>query len=149
VLSAEQEDGAAQRSGTREVHERCVERAQGYLQEHFRERVRLDRLARIACASPDHLTRIFRRQTGVTLYQYLLRLRLAAALDALSAGAADLTALALDLGFASHSHFTLSFRQRFGDTPTSVRDELVGSRRSLLAHVGRREARWCRDRTFR
>jgi AraC family transcriptional regulator len=116
---------AASRGGTAELHDRCVARARGYLQENFRERVRLAQLARAACASPDHLTRIFRRQTGVTLYQYLLRLRLAAGLDALAAGADDLTHLALDLGFASHSHFTLAFRRRFGTTPAAARNELA------------------------
>jgi AraC family transcriptional regulator len=148
VLAVPHEDGAAQRGATQEVHDRCVERAQAHLQERFRERVRLDQLARVACASPDHLTRIFRRQTGLTLYHYLLRLRLPAALDALSVGVADLTGLALDLGFASHSHFTLAFRQRFGATPATVRDELAGRSRIRAAHDRGPDAEWCRDPTI-
>jgi len=33
----------------------------------------------------------------------------------------DLTSLALDLGFSSHSHFTLAFRRAFGCTPSQFR----------------------------
>ncbi|WP_348652834.1 AraC family transcriptional regulator [Polyangium sp. y55x31] len=36
-------------------------------------------------------------------------------------GARDLTALALDLGFADHSHFTNAFRREFGCSPSAVR----------------------------
>ena len=44
------------------------------------------------------------------LYRYHLRLRLARALD-LVADCEDVAALAQDLGFSSHSHFSAAFRQ--------------------------------------
>ncbi|WP_422928269.1 helix-turn-helix domain-containing protein [Singulisphaera sp. PoT] len=40
-----------------------------------------------------------------------------------SRGAADLTALALELGFSSHGHFSDTFRREFGRTPSEVRRE--------------------------
>jgi AraC-like DNA-binding protein len=36
-------------------------------------------------------------------------------------GADDLTALALELGFSSHSHFTDAFRAEFGRAPSRIR----------------------------
>jgi AraC family transcriptional regulator len=130
---------------TAEVHDRCVHRARTYMQRHFRERVRLDQLARVACASPDHLTRIFRRQTGMTLHQYLVRLRLSAALDRLTEGSRDLTALALELGFASHSHFTLAFRECFGAPPSRVRLDIATARRTNRHRSGRDDRGDVRD----
>ena len=47
----------------------------------------------------------------------MTRLRLRASLEHLADGADDLTTLALDLGFSSHSHFTAAFRQTYGRTP--------------------------------
>ena len=44
-----------------------------------------------------------------------------AALDAVLDGGDDLTAIALDAGFASHSHFTARFRSFFGCTPAALR----------------------------
>ncbi|MBP0644825.1 helix-turn-helix domain-containing protein, partial [Mycobacterium tuberculosis] len=61
-------------------------------------------------------TQVFRRVEGLPLHQYLLRLRLARALDRL-AGVEDLSQLAFELGFSSHSHFTATFRQVYGRSP--------------------------------
>jgi AraC-like DNA-binding protein len=49
-----------------------------------------------------------------------LRLRLARALDLLGQYD-DLTALSLDLGFSSHSHFSASFREVYGRSPSAFR----------------------------
>lgn len=71
-------------------------------------------------ASPVYLTQVFRRVEGMPLYRYQLRLRLARALDLL-ATRRDLSSLAADLGFSSHSHFTAVFRQAYGTSPTTFR----------------------------
>ena len=51
----------------------------------------------------------------------MLHERLARTLDAVLDGGDDLTAIALDAGFASHSHFTARFRSFFGCTPAALR----------------------------
>ena len=68
--------------------------------------------------SPVYLTQLFRQTEGIPLYRYHLRLRLARALD-LIARYDDLSALAAELGFSSHSHFTMAFRQAYGRSPTA------------------------------
>jgi AraC-like DNA-binding protein len=79
-------------------------------------------LARALDASPFHLCRIFRASTGmsITAYRHSLRLRLA--LELLRDTAADVTDVALRLGYSSHSHFTAAFRRHFGITPSRFRD---------------------------
>jgi AraC family transcriptional regulator len=37
----------------------------------------------------------------------------------------DLTALSLDLGFSSHSHFSASFRQMYGRSPSEFRQSAL------------------------
>lgn len=78
-------------------------------------------LASLAAASPFHLARIFKSQTGVSLYEYVLRMRLACALPYVLDSSDGLTDIALNTGFASHSHFTEKFRTRFGVTPSALR----------------------------
>ena len=81
----------------------------------------LAEVAAAAACSPFHLARLFRRQTGMTIRGYRLRLRLLKALDALADGATDLTGLAIRAGFSDHSHMTASFRKVFGSTPSAFR----------------------------
>lgn len=82
----------------------------------------LSELAEDVGVSPYHLCRIFREVVGVTLHRYQTRLRLRAALERILEGAHDLTVLALDLGFSSHSHFTNAFRQEFQVPPSRLRE---------------------------
>jgi AraC-like DNA-binding protein len=79
--------------------------------------------------SPVYLTQVFQQVEGIPLYRYHLRLRLARALD-LIVRSDDLSALAADLGFSSHSHFAAAFRQAYGRTPTAFRQS---ARRSSTA----------------
>jgi AraC family transcriptional regulator len=84
----------------------------------------LSGIARAVHCSPFHLARQFRAVSGETISDHLLRLRLGLALGRLADGEQDLTALALDLGFAHHSHFSARFRGALGLTPSAAREML-------------------------
>ena len=117
------------RSGTKSDHADRAEAAKTYLASRISESISLDDVARAVYVSPFHLSRIFQKHTGVPVHRYLTQLRLRASLERLADGADDLTALALELGFSSHSHFTDTFRKEFGVTPSEVR--LNASQRTL------------------
>lgn len=78
------------------------------------------KLATIANLSPFYLSHVFRESTGISIYDYVVRERLAQSLDAVLDGC-DLNGIALDAGFSSHSHFTSRFRRFFGITPSELR----------------------------
>jgi AraC family transcriptional regulator len=94
------------------------------------------RLATIANLLPFHLCHVFRRLVGTSIYEYVLRERLAQALNAVLDATDDITAIALDAGFASHSHFTARFRRFFGCTPSALRRAMgagqVGELRKIM-----------------
>ena len=112
-----------------------------FLEANLAAPLRLSDVARAVSASPAYLTDLFRRHEGVPLHRYLVQLRLARSLVELP-HADDLTSLALDLGFSSHSHFTSSFYRAFRCTPsafrTSTRLDARSTRRRVMA---RSEAR--------
>lgn len=97
-----------------------VGEAQAYLSSVTDRPVTLIEVADAAAWSPWHLVRAFRRQTGVSPYRYHVRLRLRAALGQAMRGRDGLTAIALNAGFSSHSHFTQAFRREFGDPPSAM-----------------------------
>jgi AraC-like DNA-binding protein len=85
----------------------------------------LQTLGKVLRSSPFHLARQFRAATGETISRYLLRLRLALAVERLAHGERDIAILALETGFAHHSHFTARFRSTFGMTPKQARATLT------------------------
>jgi AraC-like DNA-binding protein len=115
---------SARRAGTCADHRALVQRVQLALAKDLSEDRDLAQLARSVHSSPFQLTRVFRAVTGLSLHQYRIGLRLAAALARLIDGATDIGALALELGFASHSHLSASFRRSFGVTPAACRRRL-------------------------
>jgi AraC family transcriptional regulator len=86
----------------------------------------LAQIAAEAGASPYHLTRAFRRVTGLSLHAYRLQLRLQAGLERASAGE-SLASVAVDCGFSHHSHFTAAFRKHFGTIPSQLRKISIAS----------------------
>ena len=59
----------------------------------------------------------------------------ATAVDAVLDSGDDLTAIALDAGFASHSHFTARFRRFYGCTPTALRRVATAGRIAELRKI--------------
>jgi AraC family transcriptional regulator len=100
---------------------RAVERVKEAVATAPADKWSVARLAKVASVSPFHLCHVFREMVGTSIYDYVLRERLAHSLDAVLDGGDDLTTIALDAGFASHSHFTARFRGFFCLTPTALR----------------------------
>jgi AraC-like DNA-binding protein len=100
--------------------QRLVDRAKLVVAGDLARRWTLAEIAAQVRCSPVYLTQVFQQVEGLPLYRYQLRLRLARALDLLSQYD-DLTALGLDLGFSSHSHFSAAFRSAYGRSPSEFR----------------------------
>ena len=73
--------------------------------------------------SAAYLTDLFRRHEGLSIARYQRRLRLSRALVELP-DTEDIAALALELGFSSHAHFSTAFRATYGETPSAYRKNL-------------------------
>jgi len=102
-------------------HRELVEDARALLAASATEGHRLDDLAGELGCSVFHLCRTFRAATGTTLHAHRLRLRLRASLERVASPGGGLSAIAYDLGFSNHSHFTCCFRRAFGLTPSALR----------------------------
>lgn len=120
--------GGRSRAATSELHHEQMRRTALLLATRFAEDLSLDAIARAVHSSPYHLARVFRRKSGLSIHQYRHRLRLREALQRLAEGNTDLTGLALELGFSSHSHLTDAFRQAFGISPSVYRKSCDGRR---------------------
>jgi AraC family transcriptional regulator len=93
-----------------------LDRVKLLLTDSISKRISLAEIGKSVGASPVYLTQVFSEMEGIPLYRYHLRLRLAQALVRLPEQK-NLSALALDLGFSSHSQFTTLFGQAYGLPP--------------------------------
>jgi len=114
---------------------RLVEQVRSLLASQPEARLTLQQIAQQVHCSPYYLSRLFRAEAGSSLHQYRLQLRLATALERMSQGEDNLSRLALDLGFDSHSHFSASFKRFFGSSPSQAREQLTTARCRELSKI--------------
>lgn len=100
------------------LSERALQQTRRYIDNHIGERISLADLARAAGVSRFHFARQFRRRTGESPMEFLLRLRIDRAKTLLEPGDARVVDVAAALGFADQSHFTRTFRRVVGVPPS-------------------------------
>jgi AraC family transcriptional regulator len=114
------EESVVDRRPVSAIDQRCVRRAKALLHDCPEGRLSLSEVASELGVTPIHLTQSFKRSEGMPLYRYQTLLRLGRALDLLP-DREDITDLAFELGYSSHSHFTAVFRSEIGMTPSRYR----------------------------
>lgn len=99
-----------------------IEKACEYMRGRFGSNVSLDELAEVACLSPYHFQREFKRYLGITPHEYLMDFRVAKAKEMLSRPG-DIVDIAAILGFFDQSHFTRIFKKAVGVSPGRYRKQ--------------------------
>jgi AraC family transcriptional regulator len=95
------------------------------MMEALDESVPLATLAEDAKLSPWYFCRAFKQSTGWSPHRWMREQRLDRARQLLAEDHRTLTSIAIDLGFASLSHFSAAFKQATGISPTHYRRNLA------------------------
>jgi AraC-like DNA-binding protein len=96
--------------------------AMEYLQKHFTDpELRLAQVAWHAGKGEEHLARVFRRETGHSVFEHVREMRINHAKTLLMDPALTLTVVATRSGFQSLAFFSRSFRQVAGMSPSEYR----------------------------
>ena len=101
----------------RHVRTAAMDACVNYIDSHLHYAIRLEDLSQASGLSPAHLSRRFKRETGLTPTEYIRKRRLAEARDLLLEGHLDSSAVANVLGFSSQSYFIACFKKEYGITP--------------------------------
>lgn len=94
-----------------------LRRVREFIDAHLGEPLAIEDLAEIAGLSPFHFARAFKRSTGQSPHQFVLRQRIERAKRLLAEEKISQAEVALLCGFSSQSHFTARFRSLVGVTP--------------------------------
>ena len=102
-----------------------------YMYSHLADTtLRSDTLAHVAALPVDVFRHRFRKSLRKSVHQCLMDIRLEIAENHLSRTSRPVSQIALDTGFADHSHFSKVFRDRTGTTPSEFREIVRGNRNS-------------------
>mgnify|MGYP001810537798 FL=1 len=96
-----------------------------HIDAHLGEDISLKALACEAGLSRHHFAKAFKAGLGMSPHRYIGERRIHRAKELLLDGSRSITDVALDLGFASHSHFTDAFHKITGITPSRYRKDRI------------------------
>ena len=100
-----------------EVSDERIKRMLIFMENHLSEELSVEFLAEQFFISRYHLMRLFKKETGQSLYDYLTERRLFFARELIRQGI-PATESCFQAGFGSYSSFTRAYGKRFGTTPT-------------------------------
>lgn len=92
-----------------------------YIQTHLGENISLNDIANELGMSQYYFCHLFKRSTGMSPHQFLIRQRVEQAKHLLRQPERTVTSIAMDCGFANQSHFARCFRQHTGINPNQFR----------------------------
>lgn len=95
----------------------------GYVQEHIREPIRVNDIAKFLDYSESYMCRAFKKETGSTVSEYINDEKIEEAKLLLLSTNSTIIDLALTLGYSSQAYFTTLFKRRVGMTPVEYRDK--------------------------
>jgi AraC-like DNA-binding protein len=101
---------------------REMDEAIAYVLHHYGEPIEVTGLAELTHLSVSQFDRRFKRLYQMTPMQYVLRVRINAACQALTTSDRSIAEIATACGFYDQSYFTKQFRRHFAQTPTAYRE---------------------------
>ena len=100
---------------------RSLRRVKAFIADNYESDLSLAELARVGGMSTFHFAREFKRATGTTPHQYLIKFRVERAKALLAESEMPLVEVGSRAGFSHQSHFTRLFRKWTGTTPGAFR----------------------------
>ncbi len=106
-----------------EETESVVQQVKRYIDTHLDQDLSRDSIANDVFLNPDYLSRIFKRETGYSISDYVLAARIRKAKELLRQTNIPVSAVATSVGYTNFSHFARIFKKHVGIGPTDYRNQ--------------------------
>lgn len=103
------------------IYSKPVVRCIDHIYDHLYEPIRVQDLADAVGLNASYLSTLFRKETGVTVSDYVLEKRMEAAQNMLKYSDYTYAEISACLAFSSQSHFSRCFKKKTGHTPSEYR----------------------------
>ena len=101
-----------------------------YIYNNLHTKITLDKLAEVSHMSPTYISRLFHKEVGVTVSDYITRKRIEAAKNMLRYSEHTSIEITECLCFSSESHFIQVFKKHTGCTPKTYREKYFRTRKN-------------------
>jgi len=101
----------------------AIEETKRYMEAHFHERLKIDMLAQQAELSPKYYSEMFKKQYGITISDYITRLRVNKAKQLLLMTKDSIRSIASSVGYADEFYISRKFKQAVGISPSAYREK--------------------------
>lgn len=101
---------------------RPIIKAIDYIYDHIHERITIDQLASHTNLSPNYLSKLFKKEVGISVSDYIRERKISNAKNLLRYSDYSLIEISNYLAFSSQSHFIQTFEKYVGMTPKKYRD---------------------------
>ena len=105
------------------IQSKYINDCKEYIYSHIKERITIESLAEEFDVSASYFSRLFKKETGVSVSEYIRDQKIEIAKDLLRFSNYSMIEIANRLSFSSQSHFIQLFREKVGVTPKKYRDE--------------------------
>ncbi|RGC24484.1 helix-turn-helix domain-containing protein [Hungatella hathewayi] len=102
-----------------------VQRAIDYILENLSKDISVKDVADYVCFSPEYFSKLFKKETGENVKNYILRIKVDAAKDLLRNPNIPVSMVAAELGYSNFSHFTQMFKKHENMTPSEYRKQFL------------------------
>lgn len=106
----------------KDIYSKHITACKDYIYSHLKERITIKNLSDELGVSPSYLSRLFKKETGVSVSAYILEKKIDVAKNLLRFSDYSVIEIANRLSFSSQSHFIQEFRKSVGTTPKKYRD---------------------------
>ena len=107
--------------------EKNVEKVKTYIETHFKEELTRESLASEVFMNPDYLSKLFKKNTGSSLMDYVTKVRIERAKELLERTVLTISEIAVETGYSNTAYFTKMFKKYTnGVTPREYRKGLGG-----------------------
>ena len=107
----------------KKIQSRPVAQCLDYIHDHLHTRITVDVLAELTNLNPNYISRLFKKETGVTISQYIRSQKILTAQNMLIYSDYSTAEIAQILAFPNQSYFTEIFHKMTGLTPLKYRNE--------------------------
>lgn len=107
---------------TDQAHKQCISEILAYIHQNFSKDISLDEISKRVYSSKYHFSRVFKKYTSSTPYQYLIAVRLEHARLLLSTSGYPVKAIAERCGFKRLDYFSAMFKRKFKSSPSQYRE---------------------------